>query len=330
MSDSIVKILLIGSPKWVDRLSNLLNTHAASTIQAQFIAIPGKVSWKTLRAIITADLILRVGFRPGIKKLKAFLFDVWWAFYHAFSKKRRFAFYWIGSDVIATMQEFHKGKLTIFHNKTSKDRHLAGAPWFVDELREVGIEAVESVFPDGLSIASLLNHEQLPTRFSVMSYVPDKSYKSYGGEALYRAAKALPEISFDIVGGTGTWVEQPLPNLFFHGWQNDLLPFYLNASVVARIVAHDAIGGTVREALALGRHVIYTYALPYVNQVAWGNNAGLINILKELFDKHECGQLLPNQAGRKYALEEWNTAALTIKLANILLATIKSRTKSMS
>ncbi len=118
--------------------------------------------------------------------------------------------------------------------------------WFVDDLRETGICAVDCLFPGELP-ESDAESLRFTGGFRVLSYIPDKNPEFYGGHAIYQAANALPEVRFDIVGGAGNWVDKALPNMKFHGWQEDLRPFYLNAQVVARLVPHDAVGGTVRK-----------------------------------------------------------------------------------
>jgi hypothetical protein len=180
-----------------------------------------------------------------------------------------------------------------------------------------------SVFPDELPKIQIREwkwHDE----FRVLTYIPDSSFEFYGGDSVYKAAAVLPQIPFDVVGGAGLWIKGSLPNLTFHGWQPDIDKFFLNSTVVIRLVPHDAIGSTVRKALAFSRHVIYTYPLPFVLHVEWGNNDQLVQTIMHLYEQHTRRQLKPNFEGRDYALREWDGRHLTRKFATILRSLVSN------
>lgn len=160
----------------------------------------------------------------------------------------------------------------------------------------------------------------LPAEFRVLCYIPDRRYTFYGGDMLYAAAKELPTVEFLVVGGTGGWVDHPLSNLRFLGWCKDMLTIYASASVVVRIVRHDAIGGTVREGLALGRHVVYNFEVPHTRYIEYGDTDALIRVLAEYEQLHRRGELGLNMAGAEFAKREWNEARLVRLLETELLA----------
>jgi glycosyltransferase involved in cell wall biosynthesis len=149
---------------------------------------------------------------------------------------------------------------------------------------------------------------ELPPEFSVLTYIPDFRYRFYAGDCLYEAARRLPEIRFNVVGGLGTWVTEPLPNLVFHGWQSDMHRFHRDATVLVRLVEHDGTGLTAIEGLSLGRHVIYSHPLPHTIPVAWGDSDALVDTLRGLLALHQRGSLPLNVAGRAYIEEHFSYA----------------------
>ncbi|OPY68140.1 MAG: hypothetical protein A4E63_02104 [Syntrophorhabdus sp. PtaU1.Bin050] len=323
MGKDTIKVLLVGQPYWTNHLCTLMNRYASDMVTGDYVPIPGAKPWGLVRRLCQADLILRVGFRPGMRKLKTRVFDMFWHAFHSVNAKAVWGYYWIGSDLYATIRDYRSHTLTWFFSKIHNDHHLAGAQWFREELKEIGISGSVCLFPDELPVTG---SDDLcwPRDFGVLSYVPDPSYVFYGGESLLRAARVLPHMRFDIVGGTGKWVENPLPNVRFHGWQTNLLPFFMDSTVMVRLVPHDALGGMVRKALTLARHVIYSYSIPFTRHVDWQDEEALIQTLQELYEKHVKGQLAPNLEGREYALREWNGAVLTRNLTNTLMKLVQT------
>jgi hypothetical protein len=227
-------------------------------------------------------------------------------------------FYWLGTDVLNTTQDFKAGRLRQrSYAEALKDHHLADATWLVEELLEVGIGAL----PKTITIPELLVGDipRLPSRFSVLSYVPDSRHSFYGGNCIYEAAQQLPDIRFDVVGGSGAWVSKCLPNLVFHGWQRDMKCFHRNATVLVRLVQHDGTGLTALEALSFGRHVIYSYPLRYSIRVRWGDTDALVEKVRELFALHQLGLLRPNASGSAYVQEHFNHQVCTEDLISYLL-----------
>jgi hypothetical protein len=227
-------------------------------------------------------------------------------------------FYWLGTDVLNTTLDFRAGTLRKpSYAQARRDHHLADATWLAEELGEVGIKAL----PKTITIPELMVDEtpHLPSQFSVLSYVPDTRHSFYGGDCIYEAARRLPDIRFDVVGGSGVWVSKPLPNLVFHGWQKDMKNFHRNATVLVRLVKHDGTGLTALEALSFGRHVIYSHPLPYSIRVGWGDTDALVEKVSELFALHRLGLLRPNMSGSAYVQKRFNHQACTEDLISYLL-----------
>jgi hypothetical protein len=87
--------------------------------------------------------------------------------------------------------------------------------------------------------------------------------------------------------------------------------WYASSSVVLREVQHDAVGGTVREALAFGRHVVYSYKLPHTHFVPWGDAGALTAMIASLYRSHLEGALVRNDEGARFAAESFSEERLT-------------------
>jgi len=75
----------------------------------------------------------------------------------------------------------------------------------------------------------------------------------------------------------------------------------------------------------MARHVIYTYRLPYTLYVPFYDGEALIDLLEELYQRHQTGELGLNLEGRAYALEVWNPQKLTEILVQTLLNSFEGR-----
>ena len=303
-SCKVVTICLLGQPYWVAKLEENLNRFGRSYVHAFSLRLNANF-FRNFQQTISADIVLRIGFRPGARTLRGRAFDALWSTLRLFNPDAVKVFYWLGTDVLNTTEDLAAGKLRQrCYAQAKKDSHLADATWLVEELQRIGIEALPKTItlPEMIAADTL----ELPVSFSVLTYIPDSRYRFYGGDCIYEASRNLPDIRFDVVGGSGVWVSKHLPNLFFHGWQSDMTSFYRNATVLVRLMQHDGTGLTAVEALSLGRHVIYSHPLPFTIRVAWGDTDGLTNTLSGLFNLHQRGLLHLNTAGKAYAQDNFN------------------------
>jgi hypothetical protein len=299
-----VSICLLGQRYWVAKLEENLNQFGRSHLRAFTLPLNSRL-FRDLQQTISADIIVRIGFRPGARTLRGRAFDALWSTLRLLNPDAVRVFYWLGTDVLNTSEDLKAGRLRQrCYAQAKKDYHLADATWLAEELQKIEIEAL----PKTLTLPQIVvgDTPDLPAVFSVLTYIPDSRYRFYGGESIYEAARKFPDIRFDIVGGSGAWVSKPLANLVFHGWQSDMTSFYRNATVLVRLMQHDGTGLTVVEGLSLGRHVIYSHPVPYTLRVAWGDTDALIKTLSGLLDLHQRGLLRPNTAGRAYAQENFN------------------------
>lgn len=250
---------------------------------------------RRLAAMPRHCIIVRVGLRPGAKSWRGRIFDsLIWIVGHLKAAQGT-VYYWIGTDVLnATQENWRPGR------SIRGSLHLAAAPWLGAELRTLGISAVTAFFPG----RNLLDAPaQLPSVFTVLSYVPDSRPAFYGGPIVAGLAQEFPTVRFLIVGGAGAWLPRAPANLEFLGWQNDMASIYQQTSVVIRLVQHDALGATVREGLCLARHIMYSYKFPHTIHVPFDDPTAASASLARLVEEFKAGLLELNMAGRDYVLK---------------------------
>jgi hypothetical protein len=208
--------------------------------------------------------------------------------------KKKLVMLWSGSDVLFAKEQLASRKI----DPWIQDRvHWAVSLALAEEVRSLGLvcEYVQASFVNLVD-----SPRPLPDRFSVLVYMPSVTRADlYGRSAILEVAEALPSVQFDIVGlQPGESLSTP-SNVKTHEWVTDVRPFIEAASVIWRPVRHDA--GTsfmVLEALANGRHVVYTYRHPGCIQAATPELAR--KELDRLAALHGSGALTLNVGGMEY------------------------------
>jgi len=293
-----MRMLILGQPFWSNRFAGII-ARMPGGAEASFLSPREILTGAGLASIRQADVFLRMGYRPGAPTWRGRAFDALWAGLRLLNPRARCVHYWIGTDVLNTLEDHRAGRLRRGPIRSARaDLHWADAPWLVEELAEVGIPSTYIALPVPLEDVAV--PERLPEPFTVLTYLPDGRAEFYDGPSILEAARALPDVRFEVIGGTGTWAVAPPANLTFHGWQMDVRPFLERASVVVRLVYHDGMGGTVREALQAGRHVLYSHPMPWVHRVPFQDPAALTAALAELRDRFHQGDLAPNREGHDY------------------------------
>ena len=312
-------VFVIGQNFWAGRLQQVLSQYGQGRLRVRGWQVSGRLGgWDTWSGFRRTDVLFRVGLRPGSSSLRGRVFDAFWYLLRWAVPRATTVYYWIGTDVSQTLAATRSGTIPARAIRDLRNsRHLADAKWLADELREIGIAASVQRLPGVL--ARPHNLPPLPETFRVLSYIPDSRYAFYGGNEIYEAARELPSVAFDVVGGSGAWIPKPLPNLTFHGWQKDLASFYESASVVVRLMQHDGMGATAVEALLFGRHVIYTYPLPHAIQLPFGDAGRLVETLDALNDDFDRGTLSLNTAGHDWAATAFDAAAEGRHLVDFIL-----------
>lgn len=202
---------------------------------------------------------------------------------------------WAGSDIIKARENPFELEVV----KQERFVHLAVAPWLVDELHDLGVEAAYvpvAGMPAGDPVVPF------PAEFRVLTYLPEPRRDFYGAPLVYDLARALPDVPFDVVGAG-----EPSPlapkNVRFLGEVHDMPRRIDECAVLLRQPKHDGLSMLVMEALSRARHVVWNYDFPHVR-----NAATFEAILRELADlrrQYEQETLELNHEGRTFALNNF-------------------------
>lgn len=201
--------------------------------------------------------------------------------------------HWVGSDVLDARR--YLAHSTSF----ARAVHWAVAPWLVEELARLGIQSELVPLPWG-PLREYLSQPPppLPDHFTVLSYLPDEKPELYARDMILQLAHDFPTVRFLIVGGRGAVLRCIPPNLRFLGRVRALQPIYAQTNVLVRLVQHDGAPRMIQEALALGRHVIWSYPAPGVLQAR--DYSELKALLGQLWEAHCHDQLSFNWEGHEH------------------------------
>lgn len=197
---------------------------------------------------------------------------------------------WAGSDVtIAAQNPFD---LAII--KRHGYDNVAVAPWLVEELHEIGIQAKTLAVG---AVETVETTAPLPNVFRVLTYLPQPRRAFYGEKRVYDLARRMPDVQFTVLGPGGADGNAP-DNVSFAGLVDDVPSRIDASSVLLRLTDHDGASVLVLEALARGRHVVWTHDYPGV-RVAHDTDQAF-EALSELYDAHRRGMLEPNRDGIEF------------------------------
>ncbi len=319
------RMAVVGTYMWTKRLAVLLEKHAGvicspvSEVRLQDVV--------RLASMYRVNTTIRVGFRPGQLRPRALVLDLACIFYVLIGKK--LVFYWTGSDVPRTARLLsgtgflaRLWSVPVARLLLRKSQHCAAAPWLVNELEALGYSAESFPFPTPTERFENLRNEGdglWPAEFTVLTYVPDHNYHNYCGDEILDLAKRMPHVQFRTMGGEGKWCVNPPDNLVFLGW-TDAIKEYQRCVVLLRAVRHDALGGTVREALLCGRYVLYTYPHEFTEFLPHPDERGDFikateEVLEGLCNRFLSGQLLANKDGAEWVKRNLSEEVLAQKLA---------------
>jgi glycosyltransferase involved in cell wall biosynthesis len=170
-------------------------------------------------------------------------------------RKKRIVMHWVGSDTLEAQTVVSSGRcepwvLNAIH-------HWADSPWILKEVGELGVGCEYVPLPSPRIPNS---PAPLPEEFKVLVYVPSvECTELYGLDKILEAARALPDVRFELVGLRDGPLESPPENIRFHKRVPDLAEYYKQATVVWRPTRHDGLSWMVCEALGHGRHVLWSY-----------------------------------------------------------------------
>lgn len=209
-------------------------------------------------------------------------------------RKKKIVMLWSGSDVLFAQREHAAGGVAPWIREKV---HWANAPWVAKEVREMGL-ACEYV-PQVHFVKVVDNPKPFPEKFSVLIFVRDaKKAELYGWDRMVEVARELPQIEFNLCGLPEDQTLEGPPNIKIHHWISDLKPLLEETTVVYRPIRHDGISFTVLEALAQGRHVLWSYPLEGCVQVT--GTAAARDELAKLQAAHQSGTLPLNEKGMRY------------------------------
>jgi hypothetical protein len=208
--------------------------------------------------------------------------------------------HWVGSDVQAAVRAHAEGRAS--QRLVQRAAHWVDGPWLASELRPLGIAADVHPLPIPTDIGSPV---PLPGDFRVLIYLPRQPHAAYDVAGSLEVVRALPDVAFTVFGGFAP--HDPPPNLEVAGFQSDMAAVYRRGAALLRLVHHDGLSHSVIEALSFARHVLWTYPLEGVRQVA--GPAEAIEALAAMHRAFTAGTLQPNANGatavtQRYA---WDT-----------------------
>jgi Glycosyl transferases group 1 len=304
----VIKVVVLGQPYWGIRIAQELD-GCAPDVAAVFVPARGYPRLLVSRPGKDRVILIRAGFRVGATTRRGRFFDMYWSLLRRAMPRAARCHYWLGTDVLNTVEEFEAGTIRRGALASSRDDlHLADARWLADELTTVGLHASVAHVPQPYRAPEAV--PPLPDRFSVLTYLSADRFEFYGGDAILDAARRMPDVRFDVVGRTGDPTGSAPPNVRWHGWVADIQPFYADATVVVRIPRHDGLGATVIEALLNARYVVYTHEVPFVRTIAPATGDKLFEALDAFRAEASAGRLGPNLEGRDYAAATFEEKAL--------------------
>jgi hypothetical protein len=134
----------------------------------------------------------------------------------------------------------------------------------------------------------------------------------YGLDQILEVAARLPDVEFNLVGILEWPVPACPPNVKVYG-RIGLQPFYERSCVLYRPVRHDGgISFMVLEALAHGRHVVYTRPFPASTLVHDVEEA--CQELRRLQDLHAAGRLGLNYRGIEVIAGDYSSETVRANL----------------
>jgi hypothetical protein len=129
---------------------------------------------------------------------------------------------------------------------------------------------------------------------TVVTYLPEGRAEFYGSKAVLQVTRALPDVRVLVVGARV--LPAPVPaNVSLLGWVDDMAPVYARSHLLLRLPRHDGLAFMVQEALAHGRHAVWTY--PFENTHMATTPEAAIEAVGALCRQHAAGTLPLNEAG---------------------------------
>lgn len=307
MGNKSLRVLVTGEPYFVRQLQAQLSSPFLDIMWLPDLKRISRVrrAWVLFRALRSADVWYQLQGCAGRG----------WSCELALRLGVPVVLHWLGTDVTDALRYFqaHPHQVALLRRMT----HWTFSPWLKDELSTLGLEACFMPFPQVKALRALQNPPPpLPERFGLVTYIRDERPEFYGWEKILTLARSFPEIPIRVLGTRGEFAADVPANVEFCGWIEDPLPVLEAATVLVRVPEHDGLSGLVVEALALGRHVVWTYHLPGVHQVH--DEAELIAEVQALYQTHQRGALALNLTGWEYVATQLHPQRAAERIAEAL------------
>jgi len=272
------RIAVVGLPFFAERATVSLREAG---YQASHLPRPGRspVAWARLvTGLLRTDLVYAIGSSPA----KNSPVDL------AARRGAPVLMHWVGTDVVTAIASYKAGRLS--DRLARLAHHWADAPWLVEELAPLGINAEYRPLPIRTVIGEPI---ALPPEFRVLIYFSARPHRQYDLEGTMAVIRSLPDVAFTLVGGYRP--PGPPPNLEVVGFVEDMAQVYPRVSAFLRLTHHDGMSHSVIEALSFGRYVFWNYSCPGVTRVA--DAAAAIEAIRIMQSRFIAGTLEVNEVG---------------------------------
>jgi hypothetical protein len=233
-------------------------------------------------ALHRCDLVYQIGGRITVGKFLSVA---------RLLRKDRIVMHWVGSDTLEAKSALSSGNCEPW--VLNSIHHWADSTWILNEVKELGVGCEYVPLPSPRISSS---QAPFPEEFVVLVYLPSlECSELYGFDRILEAARALPDVRFDLVGLRDGPLNSAPANLRFHARIPDLTQFYKQATVIWRPTRHDGLSWMVCEALGHGRHVLWSYPFPGCTLVKSASEA--IVEIQRLQQLHRTQKLSVNREG---------------------------------
>jgi hypothetical protein len=308
------RIAILGLPYFGKMLARLLEERGWD---ASFVPHPGRRPGGWLRAarqVARADLVYLVATRADR-----------WSPQDVFLRVSRkpVAVHWVGTDVLLAREAAERGQLAA--SVVRRPVHLCDAPWLVDELAELGVQAEHLPLP----VPGIAEPAPLPAEFHVLLYLPVDAFdrEVFDMDALLHLPAALPGVRFTLIPSPPETLPGPLPpNLRALDWVDDVDALYHDITAMVRLTSHDGMSFMAVEAMSRGRYVLWTHTVPGVTKVEGFD--GTLAALTALHEAHNAGKLDLNREGIGFVRETYDPVRLLDALDGRLRSALRARRKT--
>lgn len=287
-----MKVILVGLPLFAKKIQKELSAY---DVKNTYVALDTYYSKKDklllLWHIWSADVVYSIN--GTISKSKVFDITLWLG--------KKLIMQWAGTDVLKAIDNYKRKSAN--PKFISKVKHFSEAPWLIEELKEVGIEAKQLYFTT-FEERNSIKRSKLPDNFTILTYLGNNRADFYGLKHIIALAEALPDVLINVVGENR--LNQQLPNnIHMLGWVNDMEQLYNDSVVFIRMTKHDGFPNSVIEALSHGMYVCWNNK--YLHTIHTPTSESLIKAVSKLKKDFSRNELNLNVAGQDFVEKEFDS-----------------------